>query len=499
MRNVKARPNWAQLKFDKMVSYMLHLAHRQGNWVLVSDDEVLKGRGLQVIEWGNDWSIEKQQQYAARYGMCPRVCDVLDTKRICGKRIKTGGNRKTCSRCTLRYPDPSGRPVDRSNMKQSQSCQTEEEKSVEHNLTIVPGPTITITKSMGETCKERWDLTYAPQHRANMKSGLKKYLAIWELDLDCDTGFFLATFENWELTATRMYDSKGFHNMFTAVRGVLRHLNRPQIAKNLWDYQKSRRGPTDFNQIISPDRVQCINTIADKLEVNMGGELPGKLLLESIQDAVMRYVPQTEMQRKFMVRQLLAFWVPAARNKSSQLTVQKGYVQDFEKTINNRVCLNRDGDVVALFFGNLKMTTTKRFQHCWVKRIQISAKGVQRHDTRPAVPNHIPEDHWALWWKMIATTLDEQLTSRRHGTNVFPSASCGDIESEFFGCHVGSMLSRMIFRNGYPVVDSDFVDFIMSHCEGVDKRAYVKPRLMNGPWSPVVVPNEDSTAPHSNE
>ena len=53
----------------------MHLAHRKGNWVLVDDDELINGRGLQVIEWGHDWTIEKQQQYAARYGMCPRVCD----------------------------------------------------------------------------------------------------------------------------------------------------------------------------------------------------------------------------------------------------------------------------------------------------------------------------------------------------------------------------------------------------------------------------------------
>ena len=478
----------------------MHLAHRKGKWVLVDDDELINGRGLQVIEWGHDWTIEKQQQYAARYGMCPRVCDVLDTKRICGKRIKAGNtNRKTCSRCTLQYPEPSGQTADRSKFKQSQGCQATLKKEVK--LTICPGPSITITESIADAVKKRWDLTYAPQHRANMKSGTKKFLALYELDIDCETGTFVAIFDDWEEVAARIHTSKGSHNMFTAARGLLRYLNRDEMAQNLVKYQQSKAKPKKYEQDISHDRVQCINTVADKLEVNLKDrERPGEALLEAIRDAVMQYLPKTPLERKFMFRQLLGFWVPAARNKSSKLTVHKGYVKDFEKTISNHVCLSKEGEVQALFFGNLKMTTTKRFKHCWRKRIQISHKGIQLHDSKPEIPLHLPEDEWTLWWRILATTIDEQLTSRRHGATVFPAATCSDLEVEFFGCTMGSMLTRMIFRNGYPTVDKFFIEKVMSHCVAVDSRAYVKPLLMNGPWgSPVVVAEKDSPAPNSSE
>ena len=128
------------------------------------------------------------------------------------------------------------------------------------------------------------------------------------------------------------------------------------------------------------------------------------------------------------------------------------------------------------------MTTTKRFKHCWRKRIQISRKGIQLHDSKPEIPLHVPEDEWTLWWKVIATTIEEQLTSKRHGTSVFPTASCSELEVEFYGCPMGSMLTRMIFRNGYQNVDKFFIEKVMSHCVAVDNESYVKPLLMNGPW-----------------
>ena len=492
---------------------IMHLAHRRGNWVLVSDDEVLDARGLQVIEWGHDWSIEKQQQYAKRYGMCPRVCDVLDSKRICGKHIKNGGkNRKVCSRCTIRYPAPTGRVVDRTKMSQSEGCQASWDDirfsgscgsvspSRPATRSVDSGcQTEENTTSMANICNERWEQTYAPQHRANMKSGLKKYLEMMSLDMTCSTEQFIETFDDWEEAASKIHTSKGSHNKFTAVRGILRQLRCYDIAKNLTLFQQSKAKPKEHDQRISPERVQCINVIAKTLDVDMCGERPGQALLGAIQDAVFRYMPKNELQRKFMFRQLLGFWVPAARNKSSDLTVHKGYIQDFEKTIRNHVILNRGGEVKGLFFGNLKMTTTKRFKHCWVKRIQISASGIQMHNTKPIIPSHIEDDEWAMWWKILATVLDEQLTSRRHGASVFPAAPTTEIETDFFGCRMGSMLTRMIFRNGYPKVTREFVEVVMSHCEAVDQRSYVKPRLMNGPWSAVIVPDNNGSPPKSEE
>lgn len=480
----------------------MHLAHRKGSWVLVSDDELINGRGLQVIEWGHGWSIDKQQQYAARYGMCPRVCDVLDTKRICGKRIKASvANRKTCSRCTLQYPEPSGQTADRSHFKQSHGTQANLElKQVE--LTICAGPTVEITESMLDVIKTRWDISYAPRTIANMKSGINKFLALYDLDVGCGTDAFTGIFdESWEDVAARIHASKGSHNMFTSVRGMLRHFHREAIAKNLWKYQQSKLPPKEYCQNISPARIQCINTIADKLQVTLHGRAsPGAILLDAIRNAVMQYIPKDPMQRKFLFRQLLGWWVPAARNKSSALTVHRGYVQDFEKTISNHVCLNKNGEVKSLFFGNLKMTTTTRYRHCWRKRIQIRSTGIQLHDTKPTIPSYITEDEWSLWWSILATTLDEQITSRRHGAKVFPVAPCADLETEFFGCAVGSMLTRMIFRNGYENVNKFFIEKVMSHCEVVDIKSYVKPVLMYGPWeSSIIVTNEDSPAPDHDE
>ena len=55
---------------------------------------------------------------------------------------------------------------------------------------------------------------------------------------------------------------------------------------------------------------------------------------------------------------------------------------------------------------------------------------------------------------------------------------------EQLGTTIGSQAQRIIFRNGHQSeMTPVFFEKVMQHCEQVDKKSYVKARLMHGPWS----------------
>ena len=471
----------------------MNLAHRNNNWILCDDDELRTGRSLKVVAWSSEWSLEKQKEYAVRYGMCPRVCDVMSgenvTKRVCGKRMKKSrANRKNCSRCTLVYT-PSGIPVEKSHQTtatQSDAVAEGEPRQLQERW----GPLVSIPHDVPtvQTIMEgRYDATYAKQYRANIKSGLKKFLAHHGKTLDCPAPQFVNIFDRqgWLAVVEEVDKMPSKHNMLGAIVGILRALGQQETADSISKWQKSKRPTREVKQLVQPDRVEKIDAIAKKLDVKISGQKrPAFLLLEAIRNRVYGYLPSNSLERKFLFVHLMAWWLPGARNTSSELTVHKGLVTDFEHVGAHHVCVNKAGEVIGLYFGALKFTKTLRFQRLWRKRFMVRPKGIQLHDQKPVIPCHMNEDEFEMWWKIIATTLEDQLreTGSRHGASVFPCAPIAPIEEDIFGATIGSYLSRMIFRNAYTDVDKFFIQKVMQHCEEVDRSSYVKPRLMDGPW-----------------
>ena len=223
----------------------------------------------------------------------------------------------------------------------------------------------------------------------------------------------------------------------------------------------------------------------ETLKVHLKGTTePARILVEAIRNKVFTIMPKTPLERKFMFKHMLSWWLPAARNTGEQVTVHKGMVTDFQATKTHHVCVNKHGEVIGLYFGNLKCSTTKRFEHLWHKRFMVRPEGIVKHDQKAQLPCHLDEDEWELWWRMLITIVEEQLedVGTRHGTKVFDDEDIAPLNREHFGADFGSFLSRMLFRNTYKQVDNFFIETVMQHGQECDQHYYVKPRLMNGPW-----------------
>lgn len=514
----------------------LHLCHRKNKWVVVDDKELLKSKGLTVTEWGHDWSLERQQQYAVRYGMCPRICDVLGgEQRICGKSMKNDGkNRKNCSRCTITYSEVPKERASKSHQTvgcnavsssvictseplvsppqlveprcvQSVGCNTvsssvtgTSEPLVSCPQLVEPrrlyekrGPIISVPhkiETLREVYKRRYDHSMASTTRANAKSGLKIFMELHNLTLDSPAVKFTRIFTECEDLAALMTKINGLpskHNMRRAIMAILRVLDCEREYKFVSEWVQSNAPSREVQKQIKPKPAAQMEKLAAHLHVNLKeSSQPGADLLEAAQETILHYIPHDELERKFYFRHLLAWWIPAARNNGEDLTVHKGFVSDYENTTAHQVCVNAKGEVIGIFFGNLKFTTTARYQHLWRKRFMLTAKGIKLFNEPEKLPQHMNMDEYEMWWRMLAVTCEDQMKTvgSRHGTKLFPADSVSPIEEQVFGLSTGSCLYRVVFRNAFKEVDEFFIRYVMQHTPNVDDLAYVKPRLMSGPW-----------------
>ena len=485
-----------------MPEYHLARTKRSCQWTLVDNDQFQAARGLLLWKSSTNWNLEKQLELAKRLKMCPRVCDIIGGgKRICGKCPKRDANKRTfCGKCKIdvKIPTPtSGTP------KKARLWETESSSSLPHveaaPLARPRSPAVrpkTPTSTMGTQTDEHsmtklqtnlWDPSYGDQTQANTKCCTKRLCKTLDLTMTSSRQEFAKSWENQEAIYQKIKTGADPHNTLGTARKILRLLGLGQTADFL-----TKRENEDFPKKheatpLKQDDRKKIEKISQTIGANLQQAQPGAVLLETMQHRVLAIAPSSSAERAFMFDAMLGFFLPAARNQTLNFKISPTMPREREAIKNNpnNLVIVKKGNVIALYFGLLKMTTTERYKHNWTKRFLLTKQGIHTVDDGTRIPCHFNQDEWALWTSMlfqICQTQYEELGSRRKGSKLF-SAKLGPMATTFWGVKFGSQLQRKIFRNGYARVDPFFLRYVMQHSVAVDEKDYIKPALLKGPWS----------------
>ena len=279
-------------------------------------------------------------------------------------------------------------------------------------------------------------------------------------------------------------------NIAKNLRMFYRYYNRGLWAQQLTKLQNETNKKEDATeeQALVLARRKTVEAMAISMSVSLAGEQPGRRLLKAIQSKLMVFEAHDSLTRKWLVHQLLGFFLPAARGlvdmfKWTQASPPQNEEQ-YQECKQNLITV-RDGKVHALYFGALKKTDSDFVAHLWrLKRFWICEQGLQCCDGT-FVLDHI--DYGSFWAK-LTSVLNAEYEEKHPRSN---SKACflkkGDMHKmneAFFGTTLGSRIQRIVFRNGYPrKMNELFMGKVMQHSEAVDRHSYIKTCLMDGPWN----------------
>ena len=281
-------------------------------------------------------------------------------------------------------------------------------------------------------------------------------------------------------------------NVAKNLRTFYKHYQRGLWAQQLWAVEKenSVQLAATTEKPLDLRRRKTVEAIAQALKVNLDGPRPGKRLLREIQGRLMSYEAHNSVSRRWLLHQMLGFFLPAARDQVKKFKWSRAAPpqneEQFREGNENLLCMSEEGKLEAVYFGFLKKTTTDRYRHLFrKKRFFLCAQGIQSCDGGQTL-RHL--DYPSFWCKVVRVVEAEYAHKQPRNNTLalrLTKADADALSEPFFGTSVGSQIQRIIFRNGYERnMPTIFYAKVMQHCETVDKNDYIKSCLMDGPWDP---------------
>jgi hypothetical protein len=348
--------------------------------------------------------------------------------------------------------------------------------------------------TLAECIREVWptegaDRNYQPHTQRLARCTLKKLANCCGLTLNSRRDELFACMASPKHAWNLIQNLSDSINVAKDLRTFYRHYRRYTWAKQLYELSKPDEAPVR-ELLLSGQRAKTAEAVADFLKVEHFSTRrePGKYLLRAIQRKLMDYEPRTGPERRWLVHQLFGFFMPSARDSVKRFkwtTLSPPTTEQQYKDGNDNLVFMKDESLCALYFGNLKKTTSFQFPHIWhKKRFCLDANGLHCCDGRQEL-SHI--DYNAFWKKMSAV-INAEYVATRHSKRllafVLKKPTMVRISIEQLGTPVLSQMQRIVFRNGYPrEMSGTFYEKVMQHGEAEDKRSYVKTRLMDGPWT----------------
>jgi hypothetical protein len=370
---------------------------------------------------------------------------------------------------------------------------------VKANSALDQGPTLL------EIIQTRWktkgsvdDKDFKPQTYNNGKCHTKKFAAALGMTLNTRRRIFLETVEGPQKIhdTIRAPTYKDQVNGFVVIRGVLGQCGMHEWATDLVNMEKTsdtRPKQIGCHKPLGTKHANRIEKMLKHFKIDLNMVHPGKALLSVIQEALMAYEPQNQKEHVWFVHNLFGFFLPGGRDGVHRLKFTTSLPQNdeqYQESSDNLVLVDEEANVVrGIYFGGLKKSS-KRYSNGWKKRYILDEEGAHFHY------GLFPVTHcdYSAVWKKITASLDfiwnkKSNKSKLHKlalSKVKMGSPAGRkvMYVNFFGTLTGSQVERKVFRNGNPKNMSDaWIKNIMQHRIDVDISDYVKPRLMDGPWT----------------